>query len=253
MRYFFHIAYQGTRYRGWQRQPNVSSVQETIETVLESVFAKKLAVSGCGRTDAEVHASQYFFHLDLEKELAPKTIFILNKQLPPDIVVYDIIPVHQEANARFDAVLRTYDYYIHRNKQPYINNLSSLYQDLTLELSSMQKALRLLTRYDDYRAFCKSPDSHNTTIVKFESAQLFQEQNDTLRIEFKANRYLKGMIRIIVFRLLEVGQKKMTLEKFENYLITKFSEESVYPAYPQGLYLSHIKYPYLDYPKGIRF
>lgn len=247
MRYFFHIAYQGTKYRGWQRQPNVKSVQETIEEVLSDVFGKTLAVSGCGRTDAEVHASQYFFSLDLEKTPDQETVFIINKRLPSDITLYDIIEVGEKASTRFDATCRTYNYYIHFSKMPYNSNLSSLYQGLQLDYDKIKTGLQLLLKYDDYRAFCKSPDSHNTTICKFVSAKLFvNSNNDGLRLEFKANRYLKGMIRILVYRLLELGKGRMSVKKFEDYLITKHSEDAVQSAYPQGLYLSHIEYPYLN-------
>ena len=248
MRFFFHIAYKGTQYRGWQRQPNVISVQEIIENVLSKLFSTNVIISGCGRTDAEVHASQYFFHLDLKHPPRDDTIFIINKQLPHDIVLHNIIPVASNANARFDAVTRTYDYYIHFKKQAFLNEGSSLYEGLLLNPEFMQAAMNLLLEYDDFRGFCKSPDVHNTTICHFESARLFEE-NGMLRLEFKANRFLRGMIRIIVFRLIAVGSKGMTLKKFENYLITKASMEPVQSAYPQGLYLSHIKYPFLDIPK----
>jgi len=247
LRYFFHIAYKGTKYRGWQRQPNVISVQEALEDVLADVFGKKLAVSGCGRTDAEVHASQYFFHLDLEIAPTAETVFIINKRLPKDIAVYDIIEVGEKASARFDAIIRTYNYCIHFSKMPFNNDLSSLYEGLELDYSKMRSGLQLLMKYDDYRAFCKSPDSHNTTICHFKSAELFEEENG-IRLEFKANRYLKGMIRIIVYRLLELGKGKLSLEDFEYYLITKVSEAAVQSAYPQGLYLSHVLYPYLNLP-----
>ncbi|HJY13781.1 MAG TPA: hypothetical protein VJ304_13395 [Flavobacterium sp.] len=91
MRYFFHIAYQGQYFSGWQKQPGVKSVQEVIEQTLSKILKSPTAINGCGRTDAHVHASQFFFHADIEKEIDFDLLYILNKALPYNIAIFDII------------------------------------------------------------------------------------------------------------------------------------------------------------------
>lgn len=250
MRYFFHIAYQGTRYRGWQWQKETGkTVQQFVENGLNQVLKTKVKISACGRTDAEVHASQFFFHMDIEDVPADDLIFVLNKIWPHDISLFEIIPVSDKANARFDAIERTYEYYIHRSKNPFINNRSSLYENLDLDRSKIEQALRILPNYSDFRAFCKQPDKHKTTICHIKNALLKADNfEDKFSFQLTANRYLKGMIRILVYRLLKVGTEEMSLDEFENYLVTKKASEAVQSAYPQGLYLTKVNYPYLDLP-----
>jgi tRNA pseudouridine38-40 synthase len=253
-RYFFHIAYNGVPYRGWQRQPGVVSVQETIETVLSKVVKERVFIGGCGRTDAQVHASQYFFHADLAAEYDFDLKFRLNHSLPPEIAVFEILPVHAEAHTRYDAVQRTYDYFIHTQKDPFLHGASALYADKNLDLEQMKAAVAILPKYDDYYAFCKSPANFEHTICRVTSAHLWRDKNsERLRFQITANRFLTGMIRIIVGRLLEVGTGKMSVETFENHLRERQTPRIITPAYPQGLYLSKIVYPYLDVPQRTDF
>ena len=104
MRYFLHIAYNGNNYRGWQKLPGIVSIQLVIETILSQVLKETISVVGCGRTDAQVHASQFFFHFDIERELEIDLLFRLNNSLPHDIIVYDVIPIEGLPHARFDAI-----------------------------------------------------------------------------------------------------------------------------------------------------
>ena len=95
-RYFFHIAYKGTNYRGWQRQKNVITIQEIFEKSLKLVLKEDMPCLGCGRTDAGVHAAQYFFHINVKNEIKSDLVFILNKMLPKDIAVFDIIKMSDD-------------------------------------------------------------------------------------------------------------------------------------------------------------
>ncbi|WP_052591958.1 tRNA pseudouridine(38-40) synthase TruA [Aureispira sp. CCB-QB1] len=249
-RYFFHIAYNGIHYRGWQRQPNVHSIQEVIENKLaKALRLPSITIIGCGRTDAGVHASQFFFHTDLKHPIRDDLKFVLNKILPPTIAVFDIIPTTPNLHARFSAKERTYDYFIHTHKDPFIDQTSSLYVDYQLNLVAMKQAVDLLTKYKDYAAFCKQPDLHNTTICDVRSATLFQNEERTkLRFRIVANRFLRGQIRIIVQKLLEIGVGKFSLDAFEACLKHKKRPQLIRPALPQGLFLSKIYYPDLDLP-----
>ncbi|MDF2432121.1 MAG: tRNA pseudouridine38-40 synthase, partial [Mucilaginibacter sp.] len=119
MRYFFHIGYHGSAYSGWQKHAGILSVQDVLETRLSKLLKTTVNIVGCGRTDAGVHASQFFFHADIEREWNSDLFFRLNKILPDDIAIFDIIPMQGAVHARFDAVQRTYDYFIHTYKDPF--------------------------------------------------------------------------------------------------------------------------------------
>lgn len=254
MRFFFHIGYNGFNYRGWQRQPGIQNVQQELETTLGQVLKSSVSIMGCGRTDAMVHASQFFFHLDVEKEWEFDLLFRLNKNLPNDIAIFEIIPMKDNQHARFDAIQRTYDYFIHTYKDPFLNPLSALYLEKNLNLDEMKKAIALLTRYNDFRAFCKTPADYDHTICNVTSARLFADSTgDKLRFQISANRFLGRMIRIIVGKLLEIGNGLLSVDEFEHYLISKETPKTIEPAYPQGLYLSKVVYPYLDIPPRTEF
>ncbi|MEO6759776.1 MAG: tRNA pseudouridine(38-40) synthase TruA [Saprospiraceae bacterium] len=254
-RHFFHIAFKGTQYHGWQRQNSAVGVQEIIEAVLGKVLRTPVSINGCGRTDAGVHASQYVFHLDLAAEgYAFDLKSRLNRALPSDIAIFDLLPVPAKAHARFDATERRYDYFIHTQKDPFLEDSSALYFEKQLDLPSMRAAVDLLPRYDDYYAFCKSPATYEHTICRVTAAQLWVNQRgDRLRFQITANRFLRGMVRILVGRLLEIGAGTLSVEAFERHLRDRQTPRIITGAYPQGLYLSKIVYPYLELPERTEF
>lgn len=254
MRYFFHIGYNGANYRGWQKFPQIKSVQHTLETSISKILKMSITIVGCGRTDALVHAAQFFFHLDVDAELDSTMLFRLNKNLPDDIAVFDILLMDGLPHARFDAVRRTYDYFIHTYKDPFLSSISSLYPEKNLDLDKMKEAASLLTRYNDFRAFCKNAAMHRTTRCEVTAANLFVDtKGDRLRFTISANRFLRGMVRITMQKLLQVGNGKMSIDEFEHYLISKEPPSILKPAYPQGLHLSKITYPFLDIPPRSEF
>lgn len=247
MRYFVHIGYHGTNYSGWQIHPGVLNVQEVLQNALSQILKIPISIFGCGRTDAQVHASQFFFHMDIDKEWKFDLLFRLNKLLPDDIAVFDIIPMEGLPHARFDAIERTYDYFIHNYKDPFLSKYSAFYTYKDLDIDAMKAAVALLPLYNDYRGFCKSPDRNDHTICNISSANLYTSTGgDKIRFQVSANRFLSKMVRIIVGRLLEIGKRKLTVDKFEYYLKNKITPAIITPAYPQGLYLSKVTYPYLD-------
>ncbi len=253
MRYFFHIGYNGYNYHGWQRQLNDLSVQEVMEDSLGKVLKTPNTILGCGRTDAQVHASQYFFHLDVKKEWDFDLLFRLNKMLPHDIAVFDIIPVKENQHAQFDAKQRTYNYFIHTYKDPFLTQASSFYL-LKLDLEKMKKAVSLLTKYNDYRAFCKSPNQYKHTTCNISSAKIFSDKSrNKLRFQISSDRFLHGMIRAIVAKLIKVGTAEISLDEFENLLIKKETEYNLEFAYPHGLYLSKVIYPFINIPPRAEF
>jgi len=249
LRYFFHIAYNGFNYRGFQKLPQVNSVQAVLETLLSRNLKTDIKIVGCGRTDAQVHASQFFFHIDVENEWDYDLIFRLNKNLPSDIAVFDIIPMKGEEHARLDAIERTYNYFIHTYSDPFLATTSSLYPERNLNLDEMKKAVLILPRHNDYRNFCRKTSKHRTTISNITSANLYADKNgDSIRFEISANRFLNGMIRMIVERLLMIGRGELGVDEFQNILTSAEPVEFINSADPHGLYLSKVKYPFLDIP-----
>ncbi|MEJ8756896.1 tRNA pseudouridine(38-40) synthase TruA [Pontibacter sp. H259] len=249
MRYFFHIGYNGTDYHGWQRHPYGTSVQEVIENCLSKILKQPVTIVGCGRTDAGVHASQFFFHVDLAQPWEFDLLFRLNKVLPDDIAMFDIIPMNGLPHARFDASSRSYDYFIHTYKDPFLSTNSSLYLLRDLHIDVLKEATDLLIQYNDFRNLCLTPAAHENTICHITEAYwLTDSTGDKLRFRISANRYLSRMIRIIVGQLLKTGNGTLSITEFESYLACQNTPKHLSPAYPQGLYLSKVTYPYLNLP-----
>lgn len=247
MRYFFHIAYQGELYNGWQKHPQMITIQDEIESSLSKIFKKPLEIVGCGRTDTGVHASQFFFHIDLEESWDFDLVFRLNKTLSSSIQVFGYYPVNSNAHARFDARSRTYEYFIHRTKDPYLKGLSSFYDFNKLNFEIMEKAMKILLHYQDFRAFCKSPNKYEHTLCFLKEANLFQSEDEKrIGFQFTSNRFLSGMIRILVQKILDIGTHQWSLEEFEYHLKEKITPELIKPAHSEGLYLSKVSYPFLD-------
>jgi len=248
MRYFLHISYDGSNYRGWQRQKNTSdTIQEVIEQKLTQIFKEVVTVYGCGRTDAGVHASQYVMQINLEEAPEFDLKFRLNKNLPDDIVVFEIFEVNDNQNCRYNAVARTYDYFIHWEKDPVLMRYSSFYDDLTLDFDLMKKATSIILQTRDFRAVCKQPDLYDNTMCKISNCELFiNEKDGRLRFTITSNRFLRGMIRICIFYLLEIGRGRISLEDFKLILEQELELKEKIPAFPNGLFLSKIEYPFLE-------
>jgi len=248
MRYFIHLGFDGSNYSGWQRQKNTrNTVQEAVERSLSLLFKKAVSVYGCGRTDAGVHASQYVIQINLDEAPIFDLKFRLNKNLPDDIAVFEIIEVNEDQHCRYDAMARTYDYFIHWNKDPVLIRYSSFYEDLILDFDLMRKAAALILETRDFRPLCKQPDSYNNTLCRISECALFvNEEQGRLRFTITSNRFLRGMVRICVFFMLEVGSGKMTLKEFGGNLNQENDLKEKLPAYPNGLILSKVEYPFLE-------
>ncbi len=248
MRYFIHLGFDGTNYKGWQQQKDTQlTVQEVVERTLFKLFKKEMSAYGCGRTDTGVHASQYVLQINLDEAPAFDLKFRLNKNLPDDIAVFEVIEVGQDNHCRYDAVARTYDYFIHWHKDPVLMRYSSYYPDLTLNFDLMQQAVALIRQTKDFRTLCKQPDLYTNTLCQISNCQLFvNEEHGRLRFTITSDRFLRGMIRICIFFLLRVGSGEMTLTEFRQILNQEKDMKEKIPAFPNGLFLSRVEYPYLE-------
>lgn len=248
-RYFVYLAYDGTHYHGWQIQPNGISVQECLQKALTTILRIPITVTGAGRTDTGVHARMMIAHFDFEYPEVPEQLVDsawltdkLNRLLPPDISVYKVMPVKPEAHARFDALSRTYHYYVHVGKSPFLRAYSCrLYK--TLDFEKMNEAAQTLFDYIDFTSFSKvntDTKTNNCKIMKAEWVQLSPEQ---WRFEIKADRFLRNMVRAIVGTLVEVGRGKLTIQGFRDVIEGKnrcCAGESM-PG--NALFLVDVEYP----------
>jgi tRNA pseudouridine38-40 synthase len=247
MRYFIHLGFDGSDYKGWQRQKGIpDTVQEVIEQTLSQLFKKPISVYGCGRTDAGVHASQYIIQINLDEAPTFDLKFRLNKNLPGSIAVFEIFKVEENQHCRHDAVARTYDYFLHWNKEPALKRYSSFYEDIKLDFELMRKATDLILETKDFKALCKQPDTYDNTLCNISKCELFvNEEQGRLRFSITGSRFLRGMVRICMFFILEVGKGAMTLEEFAEILSQEKDFKEKWPAHPNGLFLSQVAYPFL--------
>ncbi len=252
MRYFLHIGFDGTCYSGWQKQKSTrNTVQEVIEQTISKVFKRELTVYGCGRTDAGVHASQYVIQINLEKAPQFDLKYRLNKNLPDEIAVFEVFQVNENRHCRYDALARTYDYFIHWKKDPVLLRHSSYYDDLDLDFELMQKAASLIGNTSDFRALCKQPDLYKNSYCNITNCEVFvNEEQGRLRFTITSNRFLRGMVRYCFSFLLKVGTGVLSLEVFEQILKQEVATKFKQPAYPNGLFLSKVEYPFLKFDES---
>ena len=244
MRYFIKLAYNGTNYHGWQVQPNASSVQETLNKALSIILNEEINIMGAGRTDTGVHAKEMFAHFDYAPTLEIDSVLHkLNSYLPKDIVIYDIIPVHNEAHARFDAKKRTYNYYITSVKDVFSQEECWYYhQNLDVEL--MNQAAKILLNHTDFQCFSKVNTDVNTFNCIISEAY-WTQVNNQLIFTISAYRFLRNMVRAIVGTLINVGLHKITLSEFNSIIENKNRNEAGFSVPAQGLFLTKIDYDYL--------
>lgn len=241
MRYFVHLAYHGKNYHGWQRQPNASSVQQTIEHALQVLLRKPTEVVGCGRTDTGVHASSYFLHF--ETDALPDTdhfTYQLNAILPHDIAIYKVFEVLPEMHARFSATEREYQYFISTLPDPFDVDTSYLYTR-TLDIAAMNEAAALLLRYTDFECFSKLHTDVKTFLCEVRFAQ-WEQHGSKLVFTIRADRFLRNMVRAIVGTLMEVGKGKLTIEGFEKVLQSQNRNEAGESVPAKGLFLTQVSY-----------
>lgn len=242
-RYGFQIQYKGTNYVGWQIQPNGLSVEEKIESALNKLFnSNEIKIIGCGRTDAGVHANDYFFHVDLEEKFNSKDLhFKLNKILPSDIVILNVLEVSANFHARFDAISRTYRYKIHQLKNPFLIDTSLLFTQ-NLDFEKMNLACEFLLGKQDFTSFSKLHTDVKTNLCNVMSAKWFYINESEIYFEIKADRFLRNMVRAVVGTLLEVGEGKIPPDEIKTIIEKKDRGEAKLSVPAHGLYLWEIKY-----------
>ena len=244
MRYFIYLSYNGTNYHGWQVQPNSISVQEVLEDRFSVLLGENIAITGAGRTDTGVHAARMVAHFDVEKIIENPVLLVgkLNNFLPKDIAIQKIIPVRNDAHARFDALSRTYEYRITQQKNPFLSQLAYQYVH-NLDVSLMNEAANALFDYIDFTSFSKLHTDVKTNNCKIMHAK-WETKGDMLVYTIRADRFLRNMVRAIVGTLLEVGKGNCTIDRFREIIESKNRCSSGTSAPAHGLYLVDVEYSF---------
>lgn len=259
-RYFIHLAYNGANYNGWQTQPGLPTVQQTLEEALSTLLRQKIAVVGCGRTDTGVHASDFYAHFDLKDFKDPKDLkglkgltFKLNSFLPPDIAIFDIFPVADNAHARFDATARTYQYHVSDRRLPFRQGqYCRIY--FKPDIDKMNEAARVLMEYEDFTSFAKLHTQVKTNICHLTEAHWDEvplspsdsspkagEQREWV-FTIRSNRFLRNMVRSVTGTLLDVGRSKLSIEGLRE-IIEKKDRCAAGVSMPAcGLFLTKVDY-----------
>lgn len=241
-RYFLKLSYKGTHFFGWQIQPNAITVQETIAKALQKINRNQpVKLTGCGRTDTGVHASEFYAHFDWETDF-DDTVFVhkLNCMLPADIAILGVKKVPNDLHSRFSATARTYHYFIHQHKNPFLADRSwQVRQPLDIEL--MNEACILLINHKNFKCFSKTI----TGISSFECDVMFANWEATeegYQFTITANRFLRNMVRAIVGTMVEIGTGKIEVATFQDILNSQERSKAGQSVPAQGLFLAAVKY-----------
>ncbi len=244
-RYFIQLAYNGSAFSGWQVQPNAVSVQQWVEKGLLVIAYVKNGVTGCGRTDAGVHARKFYAHFDSEisysSEDLAQIVFKLNRFLPQEIVIFKANPVLPDVHARFTALWREYEYLIIRYKDPF-NFQQAYFEPANIDIDKMNLCCELLLGRHDFQCFSKVHTQVNNYFCDVQSAR-WEVQGHNLKFTIKADRFLRNMVRAIVGTMLDVGKGKISLLDFQNVIDSHNRCKAGYSMPAKGLTLSDVGYP----------
>lgn len=241
-RYFLQLAYKGTNYHGWQRQPNGLTVQEVLENALSTVLRQPIAVVGSGRTDTGVHAAQQFAHFETDVPLPDHLLRSLNGLIPNDVAVYACFPVGDRDHARYTATYRYYQYSIIRRKDPFRDELTCLFTR-PLNVAAMNEAAALLPTHTDFQSFSKVNTDVRTFNCRIDFAHWAEHPTGDLTFHIRADRFLRGMVRALVGTLLLVGQDRLTVAGFEQIILARDRKRAGRAAPAEGLSLVEVGYP----------
>lgn len=245
-RYKAIIAYDGTNFNGFQKQPNGRTVQEEIEqTLTKMANGKEITVFGSGRTDAGVHAMGQVIHFDYPEERPLERMrFALDTQSPEDIAVKKVAIVSEDFHARYLVKEKTYQFRVDIGKprSPFLRHYAS-YFPYPIDVEKIQRALPDLLGTHDFTSFCASGSSIEDKVrTIYEAKMEVNETGDELLFTFRGNGFLYKMIRILVGTLLKIGNGRLAEDSIPEIIAKKDRNAAGPTAHPEGLYLYEVKY-----------
>ena len=245
-KYFMRLGYDGTAYSGWQRQPNAITVQEVIEGRLSKLQNEKTTILGCGRTDAGVHATEFFAHFETYDKIDEGTIlFKLNNMLPRDITIDKLFEVPDKLHARYSATSRSYIYTVSERK-PLLdrNYVYHYYLYHKLDMDAMKAAVQIIADNSEFDPFCKTgTDVKTKTCIISESRLDIDLEQGRIEYHISANRFLRGMVRLLTGMILNVGRGSVQLDEVNQVFKDQSRLKFDWSVPARGLRLSQVVYP----------
>lgn len=238
------IEYDGTKFHGWQSQPNVRTVQGVVEHALSTVANEKISTICAGRTDGGVHAASQVIHFESHaKRLEDAWVLGSNCYLPSDVKVQWAHIVEEDFHARFSALSRTYQYWIYCSRvRPVMLRSYLTHEERRFDLALMEQVAQQLVGEHDFSAFCASECQAKTPIRTVENVSIFQ-QGPLISFTITANAFLHHMVRKIVAVLLEISSGRRPISWMDELMANRQSANQIVMAPPQGLCLVAVRYP----------
>lgn len=240
-RYFIEVSYKGAAYSGFQVQENAHTVQAEVDRALSILFRDTIVSTGSSRTDAGVNALQNFLHFDTELPLHPQFLYKINAILPEDVVLKNIYRVPPDANSRFAALGRSYEYTLYTSKNPFMQDRGYFFP-YKMDLDVLQEAAGIVKEYRDFTTFSKRNTQVRTFICAIEES-FWTTTEERIVYNVTANRFLRGMVRGLVGTMLRVGRGKLSLDEFRKVIESRDCTNADFAVPPQGLFLMKVKYP----------
>lgn len=242
MRIALLIEYEGTRFSGWQIQPNGATIQGALEDAFKAITQKTIRVYGAGRTDAGVHAAGQVAHADLELPMPIERLAgALNTQLPDSIRILATQNVSSDFNSRFDAISREYEYTITTQPRA-LNRKMHWFCKVQLDHAALQETAGLILGEKDFRSFCASKTDTENMICQVTQSD-WQMESNYLIYHISGNRFLHHMVRMLVGTMVEVARGRWKIEQFQRLLDEPTHEHHTVTAPARGLVLNRIHYP----------
>lgn len=242
--YKMTIAYDGSRYKGWQRLgAGENSIQGKIEMVLSKLLKQEIQIIGSGRTDAGVHAKGQVANFHYKKNLnCEERLQEINHYLPEDIVVTSLEKVDEEFHARFKAKTKTYRYYILQKEvhDPFVRKYSVHIPEY-LDIEAMEKATEYVIGEHDFTTFTNAKSKKKSMVRRIDRIDIFPE-DDYLILEFEGNGFLHNMVRRLVGTFIQIGLNEITPKVMQKYLDAKDRQKITYVAEGKGLFLESVSY-----------
>ncbi|MGN1315685.1 MAG: tRNA pseudouridine(38-40) synthase TruA [Acutalibacteraceae bacterium] len=240
----FKIAFDGSSFHGWQQQANATSVQGELKNAWERLTGEKPNIIGCSRTDAGVHANEYYFSVRTQSDI-PVTSFpvaLVSAKLPGEISVYSCEEVDYDFNARFDCVKKEYEYVIENSlvPSPFMYKRAFNYK-YKIDVDLMNKAAQYFVGTYDFSAFCAADAQVNSKVRTIYSARVFRD-GELVKFRVCGNGFLYNMVRIMVGTLLYVNNGKINAEDIPDIIKQGDRTKAGITAVPDGLYLNKVYY-----------
>lgn len=243
-RVMLRVAYEGTRYHGWQVQPgDVATIEGMLNRAISGLTGEEIQVIGASRTDAGVHALGNVAVFDTESRIpGEKFSYALNQRLPEDIVVQESREVSGDFHPRYQKCRKTYEYSIlnRRFPLPEYRNTAMFYYG-ALDVEKMGQAGRAFLGERDFAGFCSAGAQVQTTVRTIYGLQV-ERAEDLVRIRVEGNGFLYNMVRIIAGTLLEVGKGKIPPERMGEIIAARDRSQAGPTAPAKGLRLLEIRY-----------